>query len=80
MIEKLITPKVRAAAIRAVRTAAAAFAAVVGATWFKSPPLASALWESTIEVLDFAAGSAILAAAGTFGLNMKNPITPEVKP
>lgn len=79
MVEKIITPKVRAAVIRTVRTAAVAFVAVIGATWFKSPPLASAIWKNTLEVLDFAAGSALLAGAGTFGLNMKNPITPEVK-
>ncbi len=74
-----IREKGKAAAIRALRTGGVTFFGIMLAVIIGSPPSALAIYHALGKRWDFALGSAIISAAGTFGLNIKNPITPEVK-
>lgn len=72
-----MSPKFKAALIRAARTGAQAFAAVIVAKWVAGPPSLSSFYDTFVASADFAGGTAVLAALGALGMNVRRPITPE---
>lgn len=76
-----MNPVLKAAAIRAARTAAQTFIGVIIAKWMGGAITVTALYDTTLAQADFAGGSAISAALVALGVNAWKPVHPEtVKP
>jgi hypothetical protein len=73
-----MNPRIKAALIRAARTAAQAFAATIGQRWLAGhEQTISALIRTVQHQADAAGGVAVLAAAAALGLNWARPVSPE---
>jgi hypothetical protein len=73
-----LSPKLKAAATRAIRTGAQTFFGVVCARWLAGSITVTALVDAVALEWDMAGGAAILSAAGALGWNVYRPISPEV--